>query len=202
MAKYDEREGNSCHIHMSLRGDDGAIVFDDGDGPTPLFEQFVAGVQATMCEFTLLYAPNINSYKRFQPGQLRADDDRMGLRQPHLLVARGRPRCRAAAGEPPARRRRQPVPRAGAMLAGGLHGIEHELRARAGVQGNAYDVRQAAVPTTLREAARDLFAASASPARRFGDDVVDHYVNAADVELTAFDAAVTDWERFRGFERM
>ena len=36
----------------------------------------------------------------------------------------------------------------------------------------------------------------------FGDDVVDHYVNAGRVELTAFDAAVTDWERVRGFERL
>ncbi|MDQ4037552.1 MAG: glutamine synthetase family protein, partial [Actinomycetota bacterium] len=68
MAKYDEREGNSCHIHMSLRGSDGSIVFDSADGPTELFESFVAGVQATLSEFTLLYAPNINSYKRFAPG--------------------------------------------------------------------------------------------------------------------------------------
>ena len=58
------------------------------------------------------------------------------------------------------------------------------------------------MPRTLREA-RDLFAGvRASPARRFGDEVVDHYVNMADVELAAFDAAVTDWERCRGFERL
>jgi glutamine synthetase len=57
------------------------------------------------------------------------------------------------------------------------------------------------VPATLR-AARDLFAASSVARSAFGDDVVDHYVNAADVELSAFEAAVTDWERFRGFERL
>ena len=68
MAKFDQREGNSCHIHMSLRGTDGEIVFDEGSGATPMFKSFVAGIQATMCELTLLYAPNINSYKRFQPG--------------------------------------------------------------------------------------------------------------------------------------
>ena len=68
MAKFDEREGNSCHIHMSLRGTDGAIVFDEGSGPTEVFEQFVAGVLATLPELTLFYAPNINSYKRFAPG--------------------------------------------------------------------------------------------------------------------------------------
>ena len=57
------------------------------------------------------------------------------------------------------------------------------------------------MPATLREA-RDLFAASAVARAAFGDEVVDHYVNAADVELAAFEAAVTDWERFRGFERL
>ena len=57
------------------------------------------------------------------------------------------------------------------------------------------------VPTTLAEA-RDLLAGSAVARAAFGDDVVDHYVNNADVELRAFEAAVTDWERFRGFERL
>ena len=57
------------------------------------------------------------------------------------------------------------------------------------------------MPTTLREA-RDLFAAARWRARRFGDDVVEHYANMAGVELAAFEAAVTDWERIRGFERM
>ena len=57
------------------------------------------------------------------------------------------------------------------------------------------------MPTTLRDAA-ELFAASEVAAEAFGEDVVDHYANAARVELAAFDAAVTDWERRRGFERL
>ena len=57
------------------------------------------------------------------------------------------------------------------------------------------------MPHTLREA-RELFAASAIARAAFGDEVVDHYVNMADVELAAFDAAVTDWELARTFERM
>src|SRR4029079_6885789 len=66
MAKFDEREGNSCHIHLSLRGLGGETVFADEDregGRSLVFEHFVAGIQATMRDFTLLYAPNINSYK-------------------------------------------------------------------------------------------------------------------------------------------
>ena len=57
------------------------------------------------------------------------------------------------------------------------------------------------MPTTLRDA-RDAFAGSAVARAALGDDVVDHYTNMADVELAAFGAAVTDWERRRGFERL
>ena len=69
MAKYDEREGNSCHIHLSLRATDGAPVFPGpGSGFSPLMEQFLAGQLAALPELTLLLAPNINSYKRFVAG--------------------------------------------------------------------------------------------------------------------------------------
>jgi len=87
------------------------------------------------------------------------------------------------------------------MLAGGLWGIEMELPLEAPLVGNAYVAERPRVPTTLREA-RDAFATSVLARNAFGDDVVDHYVNAADVELAAFDAAVTDWERVRCFERL
>ena len=57
------------------------------------------------------------------------------------------------------------------------------------------------MPSTLREA-RDLFADSAIAREALGEEVVAHYLNMADVELAAYDAAVTDWERIRGFERL
>jgi glutamine synthetase len=87
------------------------------------------------------------------------------------------------------------------MLAGGLHGIENELPLEDVLVGNAYASDKPHVPRTLRDA-RDLFAASGVARASFGDEVVDHYVNMADVELAAFDAAVTDWELARTFERM
>jgi len=201
MAKYDEREGNSCHIHMSLRGKDGSIVFDDGDGPTRVFEQFIAGIQVTMAEFTLLYAPNVNSYKRFQPGSFAPtaiawgyDNRTCSLR----VVGHGggmRVENRVPGGDV------NPYMGLAAMLAGGLHGIENELGLEDAFEGNAYESDKPHVPATLA-AARELFAASTIARKAFGDEVVDHYVNAADIELKAFNAAVTDWERFRGFERL
>ncbi len=107
MAKLDEREGNSCHIHCSLADEDGGNVFAD-DRKT--FEHFVAGQLAALRELTLMFAPNVNSYKRFVAGLVRADGGGVGRGQPHLLDARGRPRPGAAGGEPAAGRGREPVP--------------------------------------------------------------------------------------------
>ena len=87
------------------------------------------------------------------------------------------------------------------MLAGGLHGITNELTLEPALEGNAYTSDKQHVPSTLAEA-RDLFAGSAIAEVAFGADVVKHYVHAADIELAAFNAAVTDWERVRGFERL
>ncbi len=205
MSKFNEREGNSCHIHMSLRGlGDGAIVFADATDPqgrSGIFRSFVAGVQETMRPFSLLYAPNINSYKRFQPGTFAptavawGEDNRTcSLR----VVGRGaalRVENRVPGGDV------NPYLGLAGMLAGGLYGIRQGLTLEPAFVGNAYTSDRPHVPTTLREA-RDEFAGSAVAREVFGDDMVNHYVNAADIELAAFDAAVTDWERRRGFERM
>jgi glutamine synthetase len=201
MSKFDEREGNSCHIHMSLRALDGSLVFDGPDGRTPVFAGFVAGVLATLREFTLLYAPNVNSYKRFAAGSFAptkvawGEDNRTCSVR---VVGSGpslRPELRLPGGDV------NPYVALAGMLAAGLHGIRTGLELPAAHPGNAYSSDLPTVPTTLRQA-RDLFAASAVAREAFGDDVVDHYVNAADVELAAFEAVVTDWERVRGFERL
>ena len=68
-------------------------------------------------------------------------------------------------------------------------------------RGNAYEADKPHVPTTLKEAA-DLFEKSAIAREVFGDEVVDHYVHGARMEIAAFDRAITDWERVRGFERL
>jgi glutamine synthetase len=201
LAKYNEREGSSCHIHLSLRSLDGDVVFWEGDHRSALYDSFVAGVLATMRDFTLFYAPNVNSYKRFAAGSFAptaiawGNDNRTCAVR---LVGRG-----------PSARMENRVPGAdvnphlavAAMLAGGLHGIEQGLTLEDELVGNAYTSDKEHVPGTLREA-RDAFASSDLARAAFGDEVVDHYTNMADVELAAFEAAVTDWELVRGFERM
>lgn len=204
MAKFDEREGNSCHIHLSLRGADGEIVFADDEaegGRSAVFEHFVAGIQTTMRELTLLYAPNVNSYKRFQPGSFAptaiawgTDNRTCALR----VVGHGaglRVENRVPGGDV------NPYLAVAGMLAAGLHGIREEIPLEEAFAGNAYASDKDRVPSTLEEA-RQLFVESTFARTVFGDDVVDHYAHAAEVELAAFNAAVTDWERVRGFERL
>jgi len=201
MAKYNEREGNSCHIHLSLRGAGDEVVFWDGDERTPAYDQFIAGILATMRDFTLLYAPNVNSYKRFAGGSFAPTTVAWGLDNRTCAVR--------LVGHGPSARLENRVPGGdcnpylalAAMLAGGLYGIEQGLKLEPEQTGNAYTSDKPKVPTTLREA-RDAFAGSKVARTLLGDEVVDHYTNMADVELAAFDAAVTDWELRRGFERL
>ena len=203
LAKYDAREGSSCHIHLSLRGTEGELVFWDADTGerTPLYDQFVAGVLATAADFTLLYAPNINSYKRFADGSFAPTTIAWGLDNRTCavrLVGRGagaRMENRIPGADV------NPYLALAAMLAGGLHGIEQQLPLEDPLTGNAYTSGRAQVPQTLA-AAREAFATSTVARAALGDEVVDHYVNMADVELAAFRAAVTDWELHRGFERL
>ena len=87
------------------------------------------------------------------------------------------------------------------MRAARHRALDAELPLEEPLPGNAYTSDKPHVPTTMAEA-RSLFAASDVAREAFGQEVVDHYLNYADVELAAYNRAVTDWERFRGFERL
>ncbi len=207
MAKFDEREGNSCHIHLSLRGTDGTAVFaDDGEphgmsaGMSPMFRSFLAGQLATLRELALCYAPNINSYKRFALGSFAPTAVAWGMDNRTCamrVVGHGhsmRAECRAPGGDV------NPYLAVAALIAGGLHGIDNGLQLPDPVTGNAYAGDAERLPATLAEAAV-LFEQSTVARAAFGDDVVEHYLNNARVEIGAFNSAVTDWEKVRGFER-
>jgi glutamine synthetase len=202
MAKYDAREGNSCHIHCSFRGLDGSMVMAEGDGMSARGRAFVAGQLTYMRELTLLLAPNINSYKRYVEGSFAPTALRWGRDNrtcAFRLVGHGeslRLENRIPGGDV------NPYLATAAVIAAGLAGIEEELELEPAFEGNAYgDPDAMRVPTSLGEAL-ELWRGSAFARRTFGDEVVEHYANMAAVELAAFGAAVTDWERFRGFERL
>ncbi len=201
MAKFNEREGNSCHIHFSLRDLDDKPVFSAGHGHSAVFDQALAGMLATLQDLTLFFAPNINSYKRYVEGSFAPtavawghDNRTCAFR----VVGHGdglRIECRVPGGDV------NPYLAISGLVAGAIQGIEGELSLEAEFTGNAYVSDKPRVPATMRDAAK-RFSESALVRSAFGDDVVDHYTNFARVELAAYDAAVTDWERFRGFERL
>lgn len=203
MAKYDEHEGNSCHIHLSLRDDEGRPAMA-GEGPhgfSPLMEHFLAGQLACLADFSLLLAPTVNAYKRYVPGSFAPtaiawgrDNRTCALR----VVGQGaslRFENRVPGGDV------NPYLAVAALIAAGLHGLEQELLLEPEFTGNAYASDAPRVPSNLRDAV-DAFERSEVAQQAFGKGVVDHYTNAGRIELAAFDAAVTDWERRRSFERL
>ena len=185
-------------MHFSL-SDEGGLLFARDRA---VFDSFLAGQLAGLRELTLMLAPNINSYKRYTEGSFAPtaiawghDNRTCALR----VVGHGsalRFENRAGGSD------LNPYLALSALIAAGLHGVDQGLELEPEYQGNAYLAGdKPRLPRTLREA-RDLFAASALARSAFGADAVGHYCNAADVELSAFESAVTDWERVRGFERL
>ena len=152
MAKPNEREGSSCHIHMSLRGADGELVFwDDASGArTPLYDSFIAGVLATVGRLHAVLRAQHQLLQAVRRRLVRAHHDRLGPRQPHLRRPPGRV---AVAGA----RMENRIPGAdanpylalAAMIAGGLHGIEQELELEPELTGNAYASDKPRVPSTM-----------------------------------------------------
>jgi glutamine synthetase len=198
MAKFNEREGNSCHIHFSIADEDGNVFARDRQ----MFESFLAGQLAYARELTLLLAPNVNSYKRFAAGSFAPTTVAWGHdnRTCALRVVGHGPGLRFENRSGGADL--NPYMALAGMIAAGLAGVDAGLTLEDELKGNAYDAHdKPQLPKTLRDA-RELFAASTVARTALGDEVVDHYVNAADIELRAFESAVTDWERIRGFERL
>ncbi|MCE2709832.1 MAG: glutamine synthetase family protein [Ilumatobacteraceae bacterium] len=218
MAKYDFAEtGSSCHVHSSLwHLSEGAVrgsAFDGGDGVpggashhhapalTDHFRMYLAGQLAAARDFSILWGPTVNSYKRFQPGSWAPTAVAWGIDNRTLgyrVVGHGaatRVECR--------------VPGADAnsyfafagTIAAGLYGIRHRLQLPDAYQGNGYDAKDLPrIPATLAEAA-DLWERSDIARECFGDDVHHHLLTMARHEWATFNGAVTDWERTRYFER-
>ena len=207
MAKpYADQDGNSGHLHQSLWTADGNNAFYEAGaehGLSAAFHAYIAGVLRTLPEFMALYAPNVNSYKRFVAGSWAPTVAAWG-------VETRTPALRAIAGSPAATRLENRVPGSdvnpylamAAAVAGGLHGIEHGLTPPPPIRGNAYTLPEAVaprLPRTLGEAI-ERFNCSELARDWFGDLFVDDYVTMRRWELERYHAAVTEWERERYFE--
>ncbi len=204
MAKPNQKEGNSSHIHLSFRGlKDELVMTDDKDkehGLSEVGKQFIAGQIKYLRELSLLFAPNINSYKRFVPGSFAPTAIRWGRDNRTCalrLVGHGqslRLENRVPGGDV------NPYLAVAGIMAAGLSGIKEKLKLEQAFTTNAYDSDSPRVPATMLEA-QTLWAQSAWVKEVFGSEVQSHYANMAQVELDAYGKAVTDWELFRNFER-
>jgi glutamine synthetase len=202
MAKYDAGEGNSCHVHLSLRDRDGGPAFVGTDGDMSIFmRHFVAGQLACMSEFALLSAPNVNSYKRLAPDAFAPTAIAWGRDNrtcPVRVIGRGeslRIEYRVPGGDA------NPYLAVASIIAAGLHGVDRELPLPAPFVGNAFSSGLPRLPETLAESVA-LWEASDVARDAFGADIVGHYATAGRAELAAYQREVTDWERRRGFERL
>jgi glutamine synthetase len=206
LAKWDNAAaGSSCHIHQSLRLADDSPAFHDADAPygmSATMRHFLAGQIAHTDAIACFLAPHINSYKRFRAGTFapaRAvwsrDNRTVGYRICGVDSPAIRVECRIGGAD------LNPYLAFAALIAAGIDGIERRLEPPEEFRGNAYDTQAGrAVPASLREAAMALDR-SGMLRSALGDNVVDHYLNAARWELAEHDRRVTDWEIARGFER-
>src|SRR3954470_4635012 len=206
MAKYSAEEvGSSCHVHSSVWSPDGSssLMWDDdaADHLSPTLRGWLGGQMACGRERAWMYAPTVNSYKRYQPESWAptalawsVDNRTCGLR----IVGHGasfRLESRIPGGDV------NPYLAYAATIAAGLHGIEHGIAPSPRFDGNAYAAEDLArVPSSLAEAT-DAFTTSKVAADAFGVDVHDHLLNTARQELAHFNRAVTDWERRRNFDQ-
>src|SRR3954468_21473373 len=158
MAKYNEREGNSCHIHLSLREADGTPVFagDQPGGVSAVFEHFLAGQLHGLRELTYFFAPNINSYKRFQAGSFAPTAVQWGVdnRTCALRVIGHGPSLRFANRGP--RGVVTPKPAVGGRCAPGRNAVGEGPPPDDPNPGIPYVADPPRVPASLHEAARLL----------------------------------------------
>jgi glutamine synthetase len=203
MAKPNEKEGNSSHIHCSFRGlNDELVMTDDKDaeGMSDVGRYFIAGQIAHLRELALLFAPNINSYKRFVPGSFAPTAIRWGRDNRTCalrLVGHGaglRLENRVPGGDV------NPYLAVAGIIAAGLDGIKQKMSLEPIFEGNAYASDSTRIPSTMLEAQK-LWSESAWVKETFGAEVQDHYTNYAEIEMAAYGKAVTNWELFRNFER-
>ncbi|WP_349371951.1 glutamine synthetase family protein [Salinarimonas sp.] len=207
MAKWDyDLAGSSSHVHLSLADADRRPLFHDAEAPqgmSPLMKSFLAGQLKYARDITLLLAPYVNSYKRFQVGTFAPtkavwsrDNRTAGFRLCGEDTRAVRIECRIGGAD------LNPYLALAGLIAAGLAGVEENLALEPAFEGDAYagGAEVPEIPKTLREATA-AFRASAMLKSALGEGVVAHYAHGADWEQAEYDRRVTDWELKRGFER-
>ena len=207
MAKWTMAEaGSSCHLHSSVWSPDGAeSLMWSNDAPNHMsdtFRWYLGGLMATARELSWMFAPFVNSYKRYQlaswaPTAIVWSHDNRTCGYRIVGEHKGnRVECRIPGADA------NPYLAFAATIAGGMYGIKNKIEPPDIFHGNAYEAKDVPrVPTSLHEAI-EVFRGSAVAREAFGDFVFGHLLNTAEQEQIIFDNnCVTDWELVRYFER-
>ena len=207
MAKYaDEVDGCGGHIHQSLWDGDGSRSLFWGEDAehhmSELMRHYIGGILATLPEFMLMHAPNVNSYKRFVERTWVPTNITWGLDNRTTAL-------RVIATSPGSARIENRVPGAdvkpylgfAASLAGGLYGIERGIEPPPMTVGDAFTATPSPppLPGSLEEAL-ERFEGSELAREYFGGEFVEHFAHFRRWEVRKYQRAVTDWERRRYFE--
>ena len=205
MAKWSaDLPGSSGHLHQSLFDSKDAVnlFFDAGaaDRLSNTARHYIGGQVNLARELTALYAPFINSYKRYVPGVWAPITPSWGVEN-RTCTARaivGGKGTRVEYRQPAADL--NPYIAIATCLGAGLYGIEHAIDPGAQARGDATSIEGVApLPATLEHAVHALSASDAAK-EILGEAFVDHYVRTRDWEVRQYRTAVTDWELVRYFE--
>lgn len=206
MAKpYAHLAGSGMHLHVSLAGPDGANLFaEDGTDAaaagvgSPLMRQALGGLKETMAESLLAFAPNGNSYRRFQSGSYAptavnwgVNNRSVSLRVPAGPAASRHIEHRIAGADA------NPYVAAAAVLAGVERGIALGLDPGPPITGNGYAAEpdpRSALPRTWQEAI-DRAAGSAFLAEALGPEFLKVFLAIKRQECARFSAEVTELDR-------
>jgi glutamine synthetase len=200
---HQDKVGSSSHVHQSLWKDGKPAFYDENDplGMSQLMKHYMAGMLKYAPDYMYFLAPYINSYKRFMKGTFAptriiwsVDNRTAGFRLCGDGTKAVRVECRVGGSDI------NPYLAMAAQLAAGIAGIEEELELAPAAKGDVYQGDTGMLPGSLRES-RETLKGSDMLRAAFGDEVVDHYVRAAEVEIEDFERVVTDYEIARGFER-
>ncbi|WP_202414308.1 glutamine synthetase family protein [Duganella flavida] len=187
--------GSSMHLHQSVVDAQGRNVFSGADGgDSARFRHYIGGLQRYLPEMMPLFAPFVNSYRRFVAGiqapvnlQWGYDNRTAGLRVPVSGAAARRVENRIAGADA------NPYLAIAASLAAGLAGMEEELSSTAPLDGNCADLPHE-LPHDLLAATSRLTGSSAAR-RLLGDDFVTAFAAVKTLEYRHYMQEISAWER-------
>ncbi len=189
--------GSAMHLHQSIVDiKTGKNIFSNADGSmSELFLHHIGGLQKLIPEALPLFAPNVNSFRRFLPDtsapvnvEWGEENRTVGLRVPDSTPDNRRVENRLAGADA------NPYLALAASLLCGYIGMVEGLKPSAQVKGRGYERRNLRLPLTI-EAALECMESSKTLEKYLGDKFIRGYVAVKRAEHENFKRVISSWER-------